>query len=221
MGGLVVLEQIQKDSQLLGDKAIAVGPFARLDAEVVAAHDGKTRGAITNLFGSQAAFQAETMALALDASEWVARVQFPAPEDFADAEAWFDALLAGESARGPAHGAKPAVNDGFLWALWLGALPYGIWSEEIAKPSMAEYVQSIGRLEEAITGALAHFGLAMREDTTVNDLACAVLSLVEGTWLNQCLTKRHPCDRSEPIATMLRRSGLMLWRGAVTKRKAR
>jgi len=221
MGGLVVLEQIQKDSQLLGDKAIAVGPFARLDAEVVAAHDGKTRGAITNLFGSQAAFQAETMALALDASEWVARVQFPAPEDFADAEAWFDALLAGESARGPAHGAKPAVNDGFLWALWLGALPYGIWSEEIAKPSMAEYVQSIGRLEEAITGALAHFGLAMREDTTVNDLACAVLSLIEGTWLNQCLTKRHPCDRSEPIATMLRRSGLMLWRGAVTKRKAR
>lgn len=221
MGGLVVLEQIQKDSQLLGDKAIAVGPFARLDAEVVAAHDGKTRGAITNLFGSQAAFQAETMALALDASEWVARVQFPAPEDFADAEAWFDALLAGESTRGPAHGAKPAVNDGFLWALWLGALPYGIWSEEIAKPSMAEYVQSIGRLEEAITGALAHFGLAMREDTTVNDLACAVLSLIEGTWLNQCLTKRHPCDRSEPIATMLRRSGLMLWRGAVTKRKAR
>jgi hypothetical protein len=221
MGGLVVLEQIQKDSQLLGDKAIAVGPFARLDAEEVAAHDGKTRGAITNLFGSQAAFQAETMALALDASEWVARVQFPAPEDFADAEAWFDALLAGESARGPAHGAKPSVNDGFLWALWLGALPYGIWSEEIAKPSMAEYVQSIGRLEEAITGALAHFGLAMREDTTVNDLACAVLSLIEGTWLNQCLTKRHPCDRSEPIATMLRRSGLMLWRGAVTKRKAR
>ena len=166
MGGLVVLEQIQKDSQLLGDKPIAVGPFARLDAEDVAAHDGKTRGAITNLFGSQAAFQAETMALALDASEWVARIKFPAPADFEDAEAWFDALLAGESARGPAHGAKPAVNDGFLWALWLGALPYGVWSEVVAKPSMAEYVQTVGRLEEAIEGALEHFGLAMREGTT-------------------------------------------------------
>jgi hypothetical protein len=221
MGGLVVLEQIQKDSQLLGDKAIAVGPFARLDAEDVAARDGKTRGAITNLFGSQAAFQAETMALALDASEWVARIKFPAPADFADAEGWFDALLAGESARGPAHGTKPAVNDGFLWALWLGALPYGIWSEVVAKPSMAEYVQTTGRLEDAIKGALDHFGLAMREGTSANDLACAVASLVEGTWLNQCLTKRHPCDRSEPVATLLRRSGLMLWRGAVVKRRAR
>jgi len=221
MGGLVVLEQIQKDSQLLGDKPIAVGPFARLDAEDVAAHDGKTRGAITNLFGSQAAFQAETMALALDASEWVARIKFPVPADFEDANAWFDALLAGESARGPAHGAKPVVNDGFLWALWLGALPYGIWSEEVAKPSMAEYVQTVGRLEEAITIALEHFGLAMREDTSVNDLACAVASLIEGVWLNQCLTKRHPCDRSEPVSTLLRRGGLMLWRGAAVKRRAR
>ena len=221
MGGLVVLEQIQKDSQLLGDKAIAVGPFARLDAEDVAARDGKTRGAITNLFGSQAAFQAETMALALDASEWVARIKFPAPADFADAEGWFDALLAGESARGPAHGTKPAVNDGVRWALWLGAQPYGIWSEVVAKPSMAEYVQTTGRLEDAIKGALDHFGLAMREGTSANDLACAVASLVEGTWLNQCLTKRHPCDRSEPVATLLRRSGLMLWRGAVVKRRAR
>jgi len=221
MGGLVVLEQIQKDSQLLGDKPIAVGPFARLDAEDVAARDGKTRGAITNLFGSQAAFQAETMALALDASEGVARIRFPNPADFEDADAWFDALLAGESARGPAHGAKPAVNDGFLWALWLGALPYGVWSEEVAKPSMAEYAQTVGRLEEAIKSALNHFRLALREGTSLNDLACAVASLIEGSWLNQCLTKRHPCDRSEPISTLLRRSGLMLWRGATAQRKPR
>ena len=62
--------------------AIAVGPFARLDANAVAAREGKTRGAITNLFGSQAAFQAETMALALNAGEWVERVEFPAPADF-------------------------------------------------------------------------------------------------------------------------------------------
>ena len=31
--------------------------------------------------------------------EWVARIKFPAPAEFEDAEAWFDALLAGESAR--------------------------------------------------------------------------------------------------------------------------
>ena len=220
MGGLVVLEQIQKDSKLLGEQAIAVGPFARLDAEDVAAHDGKTRGAITNLFGSQAAFQAETMALALDASDRVALIKFPAPAEFKDAEAWIDALLTGESARGPSHGAKPAVNDGFLWALWLSAMPYGIWSEQVARPSMAEYAQTVGRLEQVLQAALEHFELTVRAGTSINDLACAIASLIEGVWLNQCLTKHHPFDKAEPIATALRRGGRMLWRGATMPRKA-
>ena len=220
MGGLVVLEQIQKDSKLLGEQAIAVGPFARLDAVAVAAHDGKTRGAITNLFGSQAAFQAETMALALDASDRVALIKFPAPAEFKDAEAWIDALLTGESARGPSHGAKPAVNDGFLWALWLSAMPYGIWSEQVARPSMAEYAQTVGRLEQVLQAALEHFELTVRAGTSINDLACAIASLIEGVWLNQCLTKHHPFDKAEPIATALRRGGRMLWRGATMPRKA-
>jgi hypothetical protein len=220
-GGLAVLEQIQKDSQLLRDQAMAVGPFARLDAGIVAAEDGKTRGAITNLFGSQAAFQAAAMAMALDASDWFTRLKFPAPAGFDDAESWFDALLAGESARGPAHGAKPTVNDGFLWALWLSAVPYGIWSEQIAKPSMAEFSQTVGRLEQAIKEALDHFGLAMREGDSAADLACAVATLIEGVWLNQCLSKRHPLDKSEPVGALLRRGGRMLWRGAVAPRKAR
>jgi hypothetical protein len=220
MGELVVLEQIQKDSEMLADGAIAVGPFARLDASAVAAHDGKTRGAITNLFGSQAAFQAETMALALNAGEWIERVQLPAPGDFLTADAWFDALLAGQSARGPVHGAKPTVDDGFLWALWLSAVPYGLWSEQVARPSIEEYVQWVKRLEEELEQALDHFGLTLREGTTVNDLACAVASMIEGVWLNQCLTGRHPCDPSEPIATVLRRSGRLLWLGATEPRAA-
>ena len=219
MGSLVALEQIQKDSQLLGEGALAVGPFARLDAEAVAAHDGKTRGAITNLFGSQAAFQAAAMALALDAREWVDRIAFPAPQDFSDAERWLDALLAGESARGPAHGAKPAAEHGLVWALWLSAVPYGIWSDEIAKPSVAEYVQTVRRLEQAILAAFDRFELTVQAGTSINDLACAIVSLTEGIWLNQCLNRRHPCDKAEPVATMLRRGGRMLWRGAVIPRK--
>lgn len=219
MGSLVALEQIQKDSQLLGQRALAVGPFARLDAEAVAAHDGKTRGAITNLFGSQASFQAAAMALALDASEWVERIAFPAAEDFDDAEAWLDALLAGESARGPAHGAKPAADHGLVWALWLSAVPYGMWSEEIARPSIAEYVQTVRKLEQAILGAFDRFALTVQPGTSINDLACAMISLTEGVWLNQCLSERHPCDRAEPVATLLRRGGRMLWRGAVMPRK--
>ena len=62
--------------------------------------------------------------------------------------------------------------------------------------------------------ALDHFGLTVRNGMTVNDLACAVASLIEGVWLNQCLTTHHPCDPSEPIATVLRRAGRMLWLGA-------
>jgi hypothetical protein len=219
MGSLVALEQIRKDSQLLGEGALAVGPFARLDAEAVAARDGKTRGAITNLFGSQAAFQAAAMAMALDAKEWVERIQFPAPQDFKDAEGWLDALLSGESARGPAHEAKPAAEHGLVWALWLSAAPYGIWSEEIAKPSVAEYVQTVRRLEQAILGAFDHFELTVQPGTSINDLACAMVSLTEGVWLNQCLTRRHPCDKAEPVGTMLRRGGRMLWRGAVMPRR--
>jgi hypothetical protein len=219
MGSLVALEQIKKDSQLLGEGALAVGPFARLDAEAVAAHDGKTRGAITNLFGSQAAFQAAAMALALDAQEWVERIEFPAPQDFSNADDWLDALLTGESARGPTHGAKPAAEHGLVWALWLGAVPYGIWSDEVAKPSVAEYVQTVRKLEQAILAAFDHFELTVQPGMSINDLACAIVSLTEGVWLNQCLSERHPCDKAEPVATMLRRGGRMLWRGAVMPRK--
>jgi len=215
IGELVALEQIKKDSESLDDHAIAVGPFARLDANAVAAHDGKTRGAISNLFGSQAAFQAETMALALSAADWVEKIEYPAPADFPTADAWLDAVLAAESARGPAHGSEPALDYGTLWALWLSAVPYGLWSEEVSRPSMEEHAQTIDALAQALTGALDHFGLTLREDTTPNDVACALASLVEGVWLNQCLTTRHPSDPEEPIATEMLRSGRLVWRGAV------
>ena len=54
LAGLVVLEQIREDSERLDRESLPVGPFARLDANRVAAREGKTRGAISNLFGSQA-----------------------------------------------------------------------------------------------------------------------------------------------------------------------
>ena len=218
MGQLVVLEQIREDARLLDAGATAIGPFARIDAGAVAARDGKTRGSVTNLFGSQAAFQAETMALALYAGEWVDRIRFPEPADSPTVESWFDALLAGESARGPAHGAKPTVNDGFLWTLWLSAVPYGVWGRQVSRPGMKEYVQWVGRLERLLARALDHFRLALRAGTTVNDLACAVASLIEGAWLNQCLTRHHPYDPAAPIAALLLRSGRLLWRGAIETR---
>jgi hypothetical protein len=211
LGVTAVLQQIAQDAR----QEIALGPFARLDANAVAAQDGKTRGAITNLFGSQAAFQAETMALALSAGDWIEHIEYPAPEDHATAEEWVDAFFAGESARGPKHGGSPVVGYGMLWAVWLSSVPYGLWSEEVARPGMEEHVQLVRQLEGVFARALVHFGLSLREGTTLTDLAGATASLVEGVWLNQCLTDRHPSDPSEPIATVLRRGGRLLWRGAV------
>jgi hypothetical protein len=218
IGELAVLEQVRADAQRLDAQSIAVGPFARLDANAVAAMDGKTRGAITNVFGSQAAFQAETMELALSAEDWVGRIEYPEPEAFATAEEWVEALLAGESARGPVHGAEPEVGYATLWALWLSTVPYGLWSERVSRPSLDEQQQHIDRLEAVLGDALDHFRLGLREGTTVRDLASALASLVEGVWLNQCLTRRHPSDPAEPIATLLRRSGRLLWLGAVAGR---
>lgn len=169
---------------------------------------------ISNLFGSQAAYQAETMALALSAGDWIEQIEYPTPSDFADADEWLDSLFTGESARGPLQDGEPIVNYANLWALWLSAVPYGLWSEEISRPSMEEHVRWLNKLQQVLEGAIDHFGLALREGTTVNDLACAFASMIEGVWLNQCLTTRHPSDPSEPIATVLRRSGPLLWLGA-------
>ena len=199
---------------MLDDRTLAVGPFARLDASSVAARVGKTRGAVSNLFGSQAAFQAETMALALSASDRIEHLEYPAPSDFPDALEWLDALFTGESARGPLHGSEPAVTYSFLWVLWLSALPYGLWSDEIRRPSMEEHLQWLDKLGQVLDEALDHFGASLREGTTVNDLACAIASMVEGVWLNQCLTRHHPSDPTEPISTVLCRSGRLLWLGA-------
>jgi hypothetical protein len=218
VGELAVLEQVRRDARLLDDWALAVGPFTRLDANAVAAAEGKTRGAITNLFGSQAAFQTETMAHVLSAGDWIERIEYPSPSDFPTAEDWVDALLIGESARGPLHGDDPAVTYATLWALWLSAVPYGLWSEQVSTPSLEEQQQMLLGLEAAIEGAFDHFGLILRHEATVADLALAIASLTEGVWLNQCLTRTHPSDPTQPVAELLRRSGRLLWAGATAPR---
>ena len=149
MGQLAALQQIKRDSEALDRRSIAVGPFARLDAGAVAERDGKTRGAISHLFGNQAAFQVETMERALDAGDWIEQLELPEPADHADAGAWVEALFAAESARGPQRGTRPQVDYGALWALWLSTVPYGLWSERISEPSMEEHAQWVRRLERA------------------------------------------------------------------------
>ena len=159
MGELAALQQIREDSKILDAGSIPVGPFARLDAGAVAAQDGKTRGAITNLFGSQAAFQAETMALVAERRRLDREARVPGAVRLPDRGGVARRVLAGESARGPRHGSEPVVDYGFLWALWLSTVPYGLWSERVREPSMDEHVQLLRRLEGVIEEALIHFDL--------------------------------------------------------------
>jgi hypothetical protein len=92
-----VLEQVRQDARLFDDWALAVGPLTRLDANAVAAAEGKTRGAIRNLFGSQAAFQTETMAHVLSAGDWIERIEYPEPRGAAaDAPLGVSVQIVGE-----------------------------------------------------------------------------------------------------------------------------
>lgn len=216
---VTVMEQIRVDARRL-DRAddehrVAVGPFARLSAEQVAARaDGKSRGAITNLFKSQRRFQLEAMGLALEDPAFE-EIGPPDPRGFDDARSWVDALASEESARGPLHEMEPAEGYAQRWVLWLSQVPYGLWSEQIAEPSMREFRHSAERFErEAVRPALAHFGLEMSPPWTTLDLAGAIVSLVEGLWLNQCLTREDSTSPGRPAIEAARTALRMLWRGA-------
>ena len=215
LGVLEVIEQVRHDAALLDAGAAAIGPFARLDANAVAAREGKTRGVISNLFGSQAAYQAAVFQRVVCWDEWVAMAEIPSPYDFAAADDWLDALLLSQAARGPQHDKEQELVVGGLWAMWSATVAYGLWSDAVARPSTEEFVLWIGRLERVFAIALDRFGLALRDGTKLNDLACSIATLMDGAWLNQALTSQHPCDPGEPSSALLLRAGRLVWRGAM------
>ena len=76
---------------------------------------------------------------------------------------------------------------------------------------MSEFRHSAERLErEAIRPALEHFGLEMRPPWTTMDLATAMRSMIEGLWLNQCLTREHPTSPGTPSVQGMRDSLRMI-----------
>jgi hypothetical protein len=214
-----LLGQIQVDARRLDreddDESVAVGPFARLKADQVAATDeGKSRGAITNLFKSQRQFQLQAMALVLE-DPTVDESARPDPRMFDDATAWIQAVASAESGRGPLHEMEPAAGYAMNWVLWLSQVPYGVWSKRIAEPSMREFRHSAERLVlEVVRPGLAHFGLEVVPPWTTLDLASAMGSLIEGLWLNQCLSEAHPTTEGAPAAQAARNAMRMVWQGA-------
>jgi hypothetical protein len=220
-GELEVFRQLQRDAVALDgtmadDRAFAVGPFSRLRADGVVDELGKTRGAITNVWGSQEAFRAAVMNVFLnDVSLGIDDVHYPDPVEAATLDGWIDAWAAVEIERGPRHGMDPESRYGLRWAAWLGLVPYGIWSTAVATSSIEEFRLGAERYATDVLGpALGHFGLTLVEPTTLSDLAAAVSSTIEGTWLSSCLSAADPIGREQPIATTLATSLRLLVRGA-------
>jgi hypothetical protein len=220
-GELEVFRQLQRDALALDetmadDRAFAVGPFARLRADVVVDELGKTRGAITNLWGSQEAFRAAVMNVFLnDDSLGVDDVRYPEPDDFVSLDEWIDAWAAVEIERGPRHGMDPESRYGLRWAAWLGLVPYGIWSTTVAFASREEFRLGAERYATDVVGpALEHFGLTLAQPTTISDLAVSVSTTIEGIWLSSCLSTADPIGRTPSISTTLATSLRLLIRGA-------
>jgi hypothetical protein len=220
-GELEVFRQLQRDGLALDEslarnQAFAIGPFARLRADVMVDELGKTRGAINNLWGSQEGFRAAVMAVFLnDTSLGLSEVEYPDPAASASVDAWIAALARVEIARGPHHGMSPENRYGLRWAAWLGLAPYGIWSQQVAKSSLDEYQGGVERFAtQVLEPALQHFDLVIAKPLTVRDLAIAMCSTVEGFWLNACLTAGDPLGRRGSIGAALATSLRLLVRGA-------
>lgn len=123
---------------------------------------------------------------------------------------YYGRFCRGTARAGPPHSALSRT----VWVLWFSAVPYGLWSEEVRRPGMEEHTQWLEKLDQILQEAMRRFGSTLRIGVTARDLACAFASLIEGVWLNQCVTASNPSDDSEPIAASLRRSGEFLWLGA-------
>ncbi len=226
-GELEVFRQLQRDGRamdeaLAHDRAIAVGPFSRLRADVVIDELGKTRGAINNLWGSQQAFRAAVMGVFLnDTGLGLDEVDYPDPSTSRTLERWIERLADVEVSRGPRHDMPPENRYGLRWAAWLGLVPYGIWSKRVARASIDEYRQGAERYaSEVLAPALEHFGLELRTGVTQLDLAVACCSMIEGFWLNACLTGDDPAGRKAPIGAALAASLSLLLHGATVSRPA-
>ena len=111
---------------------------------------------------------------------------------------------------------EPENRYGLRWAAWLGLVPYGIWSDTVARPSMEEFHSTVQHMaDEVLAPALEHFGFTLIDGTTLEDVALAATSAIEGCWLNAALTDRDPIGRGYPIARSLAATLRLIVRGAV------
>ena len=62
--------------------------------------------------------------------------------------------------------------------------------------------------------ALERFSLEVKAPWEVLDLATALVSAIEGVWLNQALSGDHPTRLQDPAVDAMRNALRMIWEGA-------
>jgi hypothetical protein len=196
---------------------LPLGVFTSIDAHAVADREGKTRGAVTNVFGSQRAFQAAVM---FPSSLWdfggIENVEYPSPNEFANDEEWIRAIALIEAGRGPKRGQRPPRGYATHWLLWLSHVPYDLWSKELATRDEAEFQGWVTRIDnKLLKPALEHFSLQIRKPHRSLDLAVALANVVEGLWLTQAVTQSHDLDPTMSVDEAAQNAFLFLWRGGV------
>jgi hypothetical protein len=195
----------------------ALGLFASIDANAVAARDGKTRGAITNLFGSQAEFQVESMAMSTEDRDYggFGERAYPCPTQFENSAEWVCQVARIESSRGPQRGRPTERGYARRWLLWLSMVPYAPWSERLSEAAREEFDGWVGKLErDVIAPALEHFSEEPVDGVSTTDLAFAFNAAVEGLWLSQCVAEVHGGRAELTTQRAAEQTLTMLWRGA-------
>lgn len=196
----------------------AATPATPSTAHVATVSDAGSRTALAT-----EAFRAAVMNVFLnDNTLGVGDVDYPDPSSFEDLDSWIDEWAVVEIQRGPRHGMQPENRFGLRWVAWLGLVPYGVWSETVARASMDEFrLGTEHHATQVLAPALSHFGLLVAEPVTIDDLSVAVSSAIEGCWLNSALTADDPLNRPTPISTTLATTLRLLIRGATVRAGSR
>lgn len=89
----------------------------------------------------------------------------------------------------------------------------GVATGRRRRPGEQGSERRVSRLAAIFSEALGPFRLTLRPGATIEDLAGAAASPIEGVWRNPCLTPREtPAGPPEPLI----RAGRLLRNGAVT-----
>ena len=153
-------------------RALAVGPFARLDANARrrprrARHAARSRTCSAARRAARPRRWRWRSAPPTDRGARVPRARRPSSARGRGSTRSSPASPRAGRVTG-AHGRRYAT----LWALWLTAVPYGLWSERDRRARASTSTRSRSRgSRRVLRRALDHFGLALRDDVTLTDLA--------------------------------------------------